>query len=36
MSPAIVSYHLQILHRAGLVTRSRRSRQVLYQRLPGT
>ncbi|MFJ6382398.1 ArsR/SmtB family transcription factor [Kitasatospora sp. NPDC092039] len=33
LSPATVSYHLQILHRAGLVTRSRRSRHVLYQRL---
>lgn len=33
LSPATVSYHLQILHRAGLVTRTRRSRHVLYQRL---
>ncbi|MFD5437479.1 ArsR/SmtB family transcription factor [Kitasatospora sp. NPDC127067] len=33
LSPATVSYHLQLLHRAGLVTRTRRSRQVLYQRL---
>ncbi|MFF2191429.1 ArsR/SmtB family transcription factor [Streptomyces sp. NPDC058157] len=33
LSPATVSYHLQILHRAGLVTRARRSRQVFYQRL---
>lgn len=35
LSPATVSYHLQILHRAGLVTRARRSRHVLYQRLGG-
>ncbi|MEU1286772.1 helix-turn-helix domain-containing protein [Kitasatospora sp. NPDC005856] len=35
LSPATVSYHLQLLHRAGLVTRTRRSRQVLYQRLGG-
>ncbi|WP_406192400.1 helix-turn-helix domain-containing protein [Kitasatospora sp. NBC_01560] len=35
LSPATVSYHLQILHRAGLVTRVRRSRHVLYQRLGG-
>ncbi|MER7766757.1 winged helix-turn-helix domain-containing protein [Kitasatospora sp. NPDC096140] len=33
LAPATVSYHLQILHRAGLVTRERRSRRVLYQRL---
>jgi len=33
LSPATVSYHLQVLHRAGLVTRTRRSRHVLYQRL---
>ncbi|MEY9849009.1 DNA-binding transcriptional ArsR family regulator [Streptacidiphilus sp. BW17] len=33
LSPATVSYHLQILHRAGVVTRRRRSRHVLYQRL---
>ncbi|KJS56310.1 hypothetical protein VM98_07805 [Streptomyces rubellomurinus subsp. indigoferus] len=33
LSPATVSYHLQILHRAGLVRRTRRSRTVLYQRL---
>ncbi|MFC1433727.1 ArsR/SmtB family transcription factor [Streptacidiphilus sp. N1-3] len=33
LSPATVSYHLQILHRAGLVTRTRQSRHVLYQRL---
>ncbi len=35
LSPATVSYHLQILHRAGLVTRTRQSRHVLYQRLEG-
>ncbi len=33
LSPATISYHLQILHRAGLVQRTRRSRTVLYQRL---
>ncbi|MEV4738928.1 helix-turn-helix domain-containing protein [Streptomyces sp. NPDC049555] len=33
LSPATVSYHLQILHRVGLVQRTRRSRTVLYQRL---
>ena len=31
LSPSTVSYHLQILHRAGLARRIRRSRQVLYQ-----
>ncbi|MFD8706443.1 winged helix-turn-helix domain-containing protein [Kitasatospora sp. NPDC059648] len=31
LSPSTVSYHLQILHRTGLVRRTRRSRQVLYQ-----
>lgn len=31
LSTATVSYHLQILHRAGLVQRTRRSRSVLYQ-----
>ncbi|MFJ6621481.1 ArsR/SmtB family transcription factor [Kitasatospora sp. NPDC091335] len=35
LSPATASYHLQILHRAGLVTRTRCSRHVLYQRLGG-
>ncbi|GHB80741.1 ArsR family transcriptional regulator [Streptomyces cirratus] len=35
LSPATVSYHLQILYRAGLVTRTRRSRHVLYQRRAG-
>ncbi|WP_424641559.1 ArsR/SmtB family transcription factor [Embleya sp. AB8] len=33
LSPPTVSYHLQILHRAGLVSRTRHSRHVLYQRL---
>jgi DNA-binding transcriptional ArsR family regulator len=32
LSPSTVSYHLQILYRAGLARRFRRSRQVLYQR----
>ncbi|MGW3046368.1 ArsR/SmtB family transcription factor [Kitasatospora sp. NPDC001159] len=32
LSPATVSYHLQILHRAGRVQRTRSSRVVLYQR----
>lgn len=36
LSPATVSYHLQILHRAGLVQRTRRSRTVLYQRVMTT
>ncbi|MFI8458151.1 ArsR/SmtB family transcription factor [Kitasatospora sp. NPDC085464] len=36
LSPATVSYHLQILHRAGLVQRTRRSRTVLYQRALAT
>ncbi|MCQ4044981.1 ArsR/SmtB family transcription factor [Streptantibioticus rubrisoli] len=36
LSPATVSYHLQILHRAGLIRRTRSSRHVLYQRLPVT
>jgi DNA-binding transcriptional ArsR family regulator len=31
LSPSTVSYHLQILHRAGLTRRIRRSRRVLYQ-----
>lgn len=34
LSPSTVSYHLQILHRSGLVRRIRRSRQVLYQSIP--
>ncbi|MFE9610210.1 ArsR/SmtB family transcription factor [Streptomyces sp. NPDC006012] len=36
LSPSTVSYHLQILHRAGLVQRTRRSRTVFYQRLATT
>ena len=36
LSPATVSYHLQLLHRAGLVTRTRRSRHVFYQRAGAT
>ncbi|MFF8881534.1 ArsR/SmtB family transcription factor [Streptomyces flaveolus] len=32
LSPATVSYHLGVLHRAGLVTRSRTGRSVLYHR----
>ncbi|MGW0730296.1 ArsR/SmtB family transcription factor [Streptomyces mirabilis] len=36
LSPATVSYHLQILHRAGLLHRIRRSRNVLYQNLPNS
>jgi len=31
LSPGTVSYHLQILHRAGLVRRNRASHRVLYQ-----
>lgn len=31
LSPSTVSYHLQILHRAGLVRRTRDARTVLYQ-----
>ena len=31
LSPSTVSYHLQILHRAGLVRRTREVRSVLYQ-----
>ncbi|GAA4834764.1 winged helix-turn-helix domain-containing protein [Kitasatospora terrestris] len=34
LSPSTVSYHLQILHRAGRVQRTRSSRVVLYQRTP--
>ncbi|WP_280728213.1 winged helix-turn-helix domain-containing protein [Kitasatospora sp. MAA4] len=33
LSSATVSYHLQILHRAGLLQRTRHSRSVLYQKL---
>ena len=32
LTPSTISYHLQLLHRAGLITRTRLSRQVLYQR----
>ncbi|WP_327361190.1 ArsR/SmtB family transcription factor [Streptomyces sp. NBC_01296] len=32
LSPATVSYHLGILHRSGLLSRTRRARQVYYQR----
>lgn len=32
LSPATVSYHLAVLYRAGLVTRSRSGRSVLYRR----
>lgn len=34
LSPGTVSYHLQILHHAGLIKRTRSSRHVLYQCLP--
>jgi DNA-binding transcriptional ArsR family regulator len=34
LSPATVSYHLGVLHRAGLVTRTRTGRSVLYRRTP--
>ncbi|MDH6223085.1 helix-turn-helix domain-containing protein [Streptomyces sp. MJP52] len=34
LSPATVSYHLGVLHRAGLVTRARSGRSVLYRRTP--
>ncbi|MFF8941836.1 ArsR/SmtB family transcription factor [Streptomyces sp. NPDC014864] len=34
LSPATVSYHLGVLHRAGLVTRTRSGRSVLYRRTP--
>ncbi|GAA3475570.1 winged helix-turn-helix domain-containing protein [Streptomyces yanii] len=34
LSPATVSYHLGVLHRAGLVTRSRSGGSVLYRRTP--
>jgi DNA-binding transcriptional ArsR family regulator len=36
LTPSTISYHLQLLHRAGLVTRTRLSRQVLYQRQPAS
>jgi DNA-binding transcriptional ArsR family regulator len=35
LSPSTVSYHLQILHRAGLVRRTRDVRRVLYQSTRG-
>jgi DNA-binding transcriptional ArsR family regulator len=34
LSPSTISYHLQILHRAGRVQRTRHSHRVLYQRTP--
>ncbi|MGI5372891.1 ArsR/SmtB family transcription factor [Streptomyces sp. CA-251387] len=34
LSPATVSYHLGVLHRAGLVARARSDRSVLYRRTP--
>ncbi|MFE2540345.1 ArsR/SmtB family transcription factor [Actinacidiphila glaucinigra] len=34
LSAATVSYHLGVLHRAGLVTRTRSGRTVLYRRTP--
>ncbi|MGW2563139.1 ArsR/SmtB family transcription factor [Streptomyces sp. NPDC001514] len=34
LSPATVSYHLGVLHRAGLVARARSGRAVLYRRTP--
>ena len=34
LSPSTVSYHLQVLHRAGLVSRTRRARHVYYARTP--
>ncbi|MET8220766.1 ArsR/SmtB family transcription factor [Streptomyces hirsutus] len=34
LSPATVSYHLGVLHRAGLVARARSGRSVLYRRTP--
>jgi DNA-binding transcriptional ArsR family regulator len=36
LSPSTVSYHLQLLHRAGLVRRTRQSRTVFYQRVERT
>lgn len=36
LSPGTVSHHLQVLHRAGLVHRTRRSRHVLYQKVRRT
>ncbi|WP_073948052.1 ArsR/SmtB family transcription factor [Streptomyces kebangsaanensis] len=34
LSPATVSYHLGVLHRTGLVARTRSGRTVLYRRTP--
>jgi DNA-binding transcriptional ArsR family regulator len=34
LAESTVSYHLRLMHRAGLVSRSRRGRFVYYQRLP--
>ncbi|MEV8597656.1 helix-turn-helix domain-containing protein [Streptomyces sp. NPDC052012] len=34
LSPATVSYHLGVLHRAGLVSRTRSGRSVLYRQTP--
>lgn len=34
LTPGTISYHLQLLHRAGLITRTRLSRHVLYQSYP--
>ncbi|MFB7325934.1 ArsR/SmtB family transcription factor [Streptomyces sp. NPDC056190] len=34
LSPATVSYHLGVLHKSGLVTRTRSGRAVLYHRTP--
>jgi DNA-binding transcriptional ArsR family regulator len=34
LAPSTVSYHLGILHRSGLVTRTRRAHHVLYQQSP--
>ncbi|WP_152645867.1 ArsR/SmtB family transcription factor [Streptacidiphilus albus] len=35
LAASTVSYHLGILHRAGLVTRTRKSHRVLYEQTPG-
>lgn len=35
VAPSTVSYHLRILHQAGLITRRRDGHFVLYQRKPG-
>ncbi|WP_230421121.1 ArsR/SmtB family transcription factor [Actinomadura soli] len=34
VTPSAVSQHLGVLHRAGLVTRARQGRRVLYHRSP--